>query len=263
MNYFLGIFASTSKYDADAAAFFGRVTNAGGTLSITEQNAINTLVLSLKSNSIWTSMLAIYPMVGSSAAACAQNLKSSSFTGVFSGGWVYASTGVTPNGTNAYMNTNLMPSIYINQNSNHLSYYSRSSIAAGTMGHIGAVDNLSYFHTHIRYTGDIIYNLLTTATVVSVSNNTTLGFFNGNRTNSTNISNFRNGTNLGNVTSPSVAPNILNVYTGALNNTNLGATNFSTNECAFATIGLGLSNTDAANFYTVVQSFQTSLSRQV
>ena len=64
--------------DPDAAAFFARVTAAGGTLSATEQTAVNTLVVTMKADGTWTPMKAIYPMVGASAAACAQNLKSSS-----------------------------------------------------------------------------------------------------------------------------------------------------------------------------------------
>ncbi len=57
--------------DPDAAAFFARVTAAGGTLSATEQTAVNTLVVQMKADGIWTAMKAIYPMVGASAAACA------------------------------------------------------------------------------------------------------------------------------------------------------------------------------------------------
>ena len=103
-----GIIASQiASFDADALAFFSRVTTAGGSLSTTEKSAVNQLVLDLKSYSIWTKMKAIYPMVGASAAACAQNLKSSSFTGTFNGGWTYASSGVTPNGTSGYMDTGL------------------------------------------------------------------------------------------------------------------------------------------------------------
>jgi hypothetical protein len=35
------------------------------------------------------------------------------------------------------------------------------------------------------------------------------------------------------------------------------------NQFAFASIGDGLTNTEAANFYTAVQAYQTTLSRQV
>jgi SPP1 family predicted phage head-tail adaptor len=42
-----------SSVDADAAAFFARVTTAGGTLTTTEQNAVNTLVVQMKADGIW------------------------------------------------------------------------------------------------------------------------------------------------------------------------------------------------------------------
>jgi hypothetical protein len=70
------IISVTTLIDPDAAAFFQRVTDAGGSLSTTEQDAIFTLVADLKADGIWSKMKAIYPMVGASAAACAQNLKS-------------------------------------------------------------------------------------------------------------------------------------------------------------------------------------------
>lgn len=255
---------SAVSYDADAKAFFDRVMAAGGTLSLTEQNAVNQLVIDLKANSLWTSMQAIYPMVGVSAAACAQNLKSSSFTGTFSGGWTFESTGVTGNGSNAYMDTGLNPNATLSQNSSHLSYYSRSNFGATTVGDIGSLSTVptSYFHAHIRYSGDAYYMLLASNVVPTISNNSTLGFFNGNRNSSTNISHFRNGTNLGNATVTSVALNTLNVYINA-HNRNGSPAEYSNKQCAFASIGAGLSDGQASNFYTNIQTFQTSLSRNV
>jgi len=127
-----GIIASQiASFDADAVAFFNRVTTAGGTLSLTEKQAVNQLVLDLKANSLWTSMKAIYPMVGASAAACAQNLKSSSFTGNFNGGWTFASTGITGNGSTGYFDTTFNPNTSITDiNSAHLSIYSRTTTGA-------------------------------------------------------------------------------------------------------------------------------------
>ena len=43
----------------------------------------------------------------------------------------------------------------------------------------------------------------------------------------------------------------------------LGSTGYGNKECAFASVGLGLSDAEAANFYTAVQAFQTTLSRNV
>jgi hypothetical protein len=42
-----------TSVDVDAQAFFDRVTAAGGSLSQTEKNAVNTLTISLKSNGVW------------------------------------------------------------------------------------------------------------------------------------------------------------------------------------------------------------------
>jgi len=260
-----GLIASQiASFDADAAAFFARVTAAGGSLSATEKSATNQLVLDLKANSLWTPMKAIYPMVGASAAACAQNLVSASFTGTFSSGWTFASTGVTGNGTSAYFNTTLVPSTNISsQNSNHLSFYSRSSqIGSATMGEMGSYAGTSYFHSHIRYSGDLYYMLLAAGSVGTVSNNTSLGFFNGSRINSTNVNHLRNGVSLGNPLITSVAMNSYSISIGALNNSGI-ISNYSTKECAFSSIGDGLDATQASNFYTAVQTFQTTLSRQV
>jgi hypothetical protein len=256
--------ASGSNLDPDAVAFFARVTAAGGTLTNNEKTAVNTLTISLKSAGIWTLIKALYPMVGASAAACAQNLISSSFTGTYLGGWSFSSTGITPNGGNSAFNTNLNPNVELLQNSNHLSYYSRTSSGASTSVEIGSQNTStpSYFYTHIYYTGNLIYNLLATSTATPATNTNSLGFFNGNRNSSTIVSNFKNGTNLGNSAMVSVALNSLNVYIGAVNS-NGSPNSFSTKECAFATIGYGLSDALAANFYTAVQAFQTTLSRQV
>jgi hypothetical protein len=153
----------------------------------------------------------------------------------------------------------------LTQNSNHLSYYSRTAVSASATGEIGSVKTivpLQYFHSHLRFTGDIYYMLLAANTTPAVSNNTSQGFFNGSRTNSTSVAHFRNGVNLSNASSTSVALNSLNVFVGALNIDGI-AFNFSTKQTAFASIGDGLTDTEAANLYTRVQAYQTALSRQV
>lgn len=264
MKYLNGIIDSIQRtnYDPDATAFFLRINAAGGNTTLTEKNAVNQLVLDLKANSLWTSMLAIYPMVGSSAASCAQNLKSSSYTGIFSGGWTYASTGITGNGTNSYMDTNFNSKISLIPDSSHISYYSRTSLPANTEGDMGAYGTFpTNFYTHIRYLGDAYYVLLAIEEFQSVSNNTTLGFFNGNR-NTYDVSHFRNGINLGTTIQNSAPLPDLNTYLCAINASEI-AISFNTKQCAFSSIGTGLTDIQSNNFYTVVQSFQTSLSRQV
>jgi hypothetical protein len=252
--------SSGGGFDPDAQAFFDRVTTAGGTLSTTEKNATNQLVLDMKSAGIWTPMKAIYPMVGASAAACAQNLKSSSFTGTFTSGWTFASTGVTPNGTSAYMDTGFVPSVNSSLNNAHLSYYSRTQSTGGDRIDIGSTigSTSEYYLTYHGFGGTYIgmhgaFINLTTLT-------TTTKFFLGSRISSTQVKAYYAGSLWQTITQNSGSLNTNSVYVGGFNST---TKYYSNRECAFASIGDGLTDTQAGNLYTAVQAFQTTLSRQV
>jgi hypothetical protein len=262
-----GRFSMSIFQDADSQAFFARVTAAGGTLSGTEQTAINNLVTSLKANNLWDSMLAIYPMVGASAAACAQNLKSSSYTGTFSGGWTFASTGATPNGTNAYMSMGFVPSTALaSVSSNHLSYYSRTQNFGSNAFDWGTYDGTNEFNITLGHNGysnnKLAVNYAYPSNAINAANNTsTQGFLIGSRTSTTSLKLYYNNTTIGtSATTLASSRPTSQMWLGAENS---GGPNYSPRECAFASIGNGLSDTDANNLYTVVQAFQTSLSRQV
>lgn len=257
-------------FDSDALAFFNRVTAAGGSLTTTEKVATNQLVIDLKGYSIWSKMKAIYPMVGASAAACAQNLKSSSFTGTFTSGWTFASTGVTPNGTSAYMNTGLSPTVTLTNYSGHASVYNRlnggnSGFEIGITNSSGGYNNEFLLATY-RSNESIsaFYDYTNFTAEVRISSSSGKGFFNNSITSQTSQKLYKNGSQIGvntlvNTSTPSNYP----IYLGAVNNQNSGAVEYNSNQYAFASIGDGLTDTEASNFYTAVQAFQTTLSRQV
>jgi hypothetical protein len=189
-----GLIASQiASFDADAVAFFARVTAAGGSLSATEKIATNQLVLDLKANSLWTPMKAIYPMVGASAAACAQNLKSSSFTGTFTSGWTFASTGVTGNGTSAYFNTNLNMLNNLSQNNSHFSVYLRTNAQGGyAAGGVGDFNNNSIL-LYPWLSGNAYFNLFSSGgNNFLTSEGNSLGFRMLNRIISTEVNYFIN-----------------------------------------------------------------------
>ena len=263
-TYYYRVRAVTGS-DSDAMAFVNRVYTASGTLSYNEVNATNQLVLDLKSYSIWTKMKAIYPMVGASAAACAQNLVSSSFTGTFNGGWTYASTGVTPNGTSGYMDTGLVPSVSIaSQDSMHLSYYVNQNvkIKAFQIGVRGANQIDAFIGA--RWDSTTNYNEMNTQTNnLKTETNNVQGFLTLSRIISSEFKYYKSGSLYQTTTMTSIAlPNTYTVWTGTLNLT--GSMLFpDTARNAFASIGDGLTDTEASNFYTAVQAFQTTLSRQV
>jgi hypothetical protein len=258
-----------SAFDADAAAFFARVTAAGGTLTTTEQNAVNTLVIAMKADGTWTKMKAIYPMVGGGqaypAAACAQNLKSSSFTGTFTSGWTFASTGATGNGTSAFLDTglNLLSNYGVAFNNHFSIYYRTDNKIVSKFGAIGVIyyDGMS---SHIVYDNNITYNdNMGRNSLPNASYGTSLGFHLSSLTSTTSQKLFRNNVLKisGNADISAIYPS-RSFYFGALNN-NGTASVFDNRQIAFGSIGDGLTDTEAANFYTAVQAFQTSLNRQV
>ena len=100
-----------SGINPDAQAFI----TAAGITDPTQISAINSLVNGLQADGIWTKMKAIYPFVGGTATTHKYNLKDprdldAAFRLVFNGGWTHSSTGATPNGTNGYADTKLVPS---------------------------------------------------------------------------------------------------------------------------------------------------------
>ena len=258
---YLGTNEVWSAVDPDAQAFFDRVTTAGGSLSTTEQDAILTLVADLKADGIWTKMKAIYPMVGASAAACAQNLKSSSFTGTFNGGVTYSSNGVLSNGTTGYMDTTLVPSSELSLNSTHLSYYSRTN-NSGNYSEMGSNNGASNrLQMTIRF-ANTNYNAVSNGVSQFSYTSNTDAFWITNRISSSQIKTFKNGAVLNTNNINSQALNSLSIPILGTNNGS-GVEQFSTRQCAFASIGDGLTDTEASNFYTAVQAFQTTLSRNV
>jgi hypothetical protein len=245
--------------DADAQAFFDRVTTAGGTLSATEQNAVNTLVIALKADGIWTKMKAIYPMVGASAAACAQNLKSASFTGTFSSGWTFASTGVTPNGTSAYFDTFFIPSVQFTGANASISVYTRTSgsksadFGRGATGAIICYNNLN---------GNVYSWFGDSGFTFNANTNNGLGLFNYQRTSNSNKNVFVNATKVLNAnTNFTNWPNLSIPFGAYLNGNSFSES--SGRQIAFAHLGDTLTDIEAPLFYNSVQAFQTTLSRQV
>lgn len=247
--------------DADAQAF---ITAAGITDS-TQKSAIETLVTDLKGYGIWTKMKAIYPFVGGTATTHKYNLKDpqdtdGAFRLVFYGGWTHSSTGALPNGSNAYANTKYNPNVSGSLNSGHLSYYSRTNSNL-TEVEIGAQSGPGSSLLEIRTSGTT-YSIINSNTYMTYSDANSLGFYKANRTASNVTNAWKNGVKLvdSSLTSSALVNN--EIYLGAFNNGG-NISFYSTKECAFASIGDGLTDTEAGNFYTAVNAFNTTLSRNV
>jgi hypothetical protein len=172
---------------------------------------------------------------------------------------------MTPNGSSTYANTYLSPLTSLSLNSTHISYYSRTNSNA-TEVEIGVQSNNGFNYTIIEIrTSNLTYYLVnsTIAGTQSGADADSRAFYLGNRTAANVINGWRNSTKLLNGTTSSTNGPERNIYLGAMNNSTGVAQFYSTKQCAFASIGDGLTDAEAANFYTAVQAYQTTLGRQV
>jgi hypothetical protein len=255
--------------DPDAQAFI----TAAAITDPTQQAAINTLVVDLKGYSIWTKMNAIYPFVTDKTVEAdiksqmKFNLKDPrdldvAFRLLWNGGGSWTANGYTPNGINGFADTKFIPSINANLNSHSLSYYSRTNSNATEVEIGSSTSTVDYDLLEIRTSGTTYFIINNGAPFTSVSDSNSQGFYLGNRTALNDIDGWKNGVKLINGTSASVARSTVSLTLGALNG---GASRlyYSTKQCSFSSIGDGLTDAEALNFYTAVQAFQTTLGRQV
>lgn len=245
-------------YDADAQAFI----TAASITDTTQKSAVNQLVLDLKSASIWTKMKALYPIVGGVASSHAVNLKTpGTYNLTFATGWNHASTGMTANGA-TYANTNLIPSTTLSLNNTHLSFYSRTNNPSSDIADIGSFGSNNNW-TLIEIYQNLFYNLINQSVSTSNSSMTnSTGMFIGSRTASNILKSYKNSTLLQTFTTSSNEMSNISLTIGAMNRSTT-PDYYSNREYAFVSIGDGLTDAEASSFYTAVQTFQTTLGRQV
>jgi hypothetical protein len=264
--------ASPAPLDPDAVAFL----TAAGITDPTISGSINTLVTDLKLYGLWTKMKAIYPFVGGTATTHKFNLKDPrdldvAFRLVFVGGWTHFTTGTLPNGTNAYADTYFNAVVQsLSLSSVNLSIYQRQDSIAGTSrAKMGSADTdaivngfgLGFFSTGsvevgvVGSTGGAQYS-------PSSSSPASKGLFMINTIGNRNAQHWKNGVKNGLAVGQSGSFSNRNIWVGAMNTNTINPYYFN-REIAFASIGDGLTDTEATNYYTAVQAFQTTLGRQV
>jgi hypothetical protein len=258
----------TLPVDADAQLF---ITNAAIT-DTTQKAAIDKLVVDLKGYGIWSKMKAIYPFIGGTSTQHKYNLKDprdldAAFRLVFNGGWTHSTTGALPNGTNGYADTFYNPFIQKTVDDDaHICVYSRTNSLLPNNVDIGGQGS-SYQILSLRRSdvaGNSYFGINTNASFVVLNADTdTAAMYLGTRTGTT-ITGWRNSTKVGTTVSAAlVRPNLNFILSGYNSNGSILGGWYSNRQQALASIGDGLTDTEAANYYTAVQAFQTTLSRNV
>jgi hypothetical protein len=180
----------------------------------------------------------------------------------------FDSNGAKGNGTNGYGNTNLNDNTVLSLNSTHLSIYSNTnSQDAGADFGVLNTGNTSSFQGFIRQPSPDANIFATkihdnTYTSITVPNST--GYFVFTRTAASARAYYRNGTSLSTNTTGTTSVSKVNadMFLFARNGDGAGtAEAFNSRQQTFATIGLGLTAAQVSTLSTIINTFQTSLSR--
>ena len=261
----IGIIASTAGgYDANAQAFF----TAAGITDTTQKDAVNTMVLSLKSNSLWSKFLAIYPFVGGTSTTHKYNLKSRNYDfPSFGGTWTHNSSGATPS-PNAYADSGINPLtdiLLIPRSDTSVWYY-----GTGNYGNTGPqiAIGLNDFTLLNPYSSDSNLQSRLNSTMSSAKTHFSgyqKGLFGISRLNDSNFKHYTipldtTSTYYRQFNDAVQVPVNLNIYVGAAN-VNSTAQYGTQYTCGLAMIGNGLTDSEAVILNTITTTYQTALGR--
>lgn len=253
-------------FDSAAAAFFA----AANITDTVQRNAVNALVRGMKAAGIWTKMLAVYPAVGGNAVAHAVNLKQpGTFNLSFQGIIYHDANGMLGQGGGGF--TGIRPLTHLPVDSLHLAFYSRNTSGGYGQGHqifIGCADD-DYNHGCYFYARQFSDGWSFRANSSTENNGVTLnrpeyGMTVMSRTNAATARMFNRGDLIVDYTN-------VNYVTGATNavlsvfgiNHYTSFTNVSYHQCAFGSIGTGLTDAEVAQFTVLVDQYQQALGRAV
>jgi hypothetical protein len=181
------------------------------------------------------------------------------------GTWTFTPTGAKPNGTNAYMDTSFVPNVQLTSNqSGSLSFYSGTIGATNSNGcSFGAYDGVSETDIIIKWSdGNAYLNINQTVYNNTFVNADSHGFYVGNRNAVGTQQGWKNGIKVFDITnSPTTKTNKSLVISARNDPSSIGY--YDTKRCQFASMGDGLTDTEALALNTIVQQFQTALNRQV
>ncbi len=269
MGVYIKSRAGTPAFDSDAETF---ITAAGITNDI-QKTAINFLVVYTKIIGVWTKLSALYPFVGGTASSHKWNLKTpldtnAAFRLNFVGGWTHSSLGVQANGTTGYADTFFVPSAHLTANTGMMGAYTTTTTAT-TGSAFGVVDAIyEGYGLVIKFSGDnqcywAVHDNQSQG--VFVNNNTLKGLWSigVNSTNTAQKVIYKDSTLIATTAkSTGVVPTNSMLFSARRVGTSTINSYDNRQYSLFYIANSNLTATEMANFYNVIQAYQTLLNRQ-
>jgi hypothetical protein len=251
----------SSDYDIDARAYFAANTAITSPL---DKKAISDFYGGLKSDGIYTKIKAMYLPIWGSAAACKWNLvnpldSDAAYRATFTTGITYSSSGILFNGTSSYMDTKFVPSSgFTSINASGFSFYQRTNNTdTSCHGCIpSSTNDRFYFAPQSTY-----YQIQGTEGATywnTYANADRKGFYTNSRRANNDRETYKNGaskaTNTANDTGGALSS--INFYIGAANGPFISST-YSANQISFACLDTGLTDSEASNLSSRVNTLMT------
>ena len=252
----------------EANAYLSRVVSAGGTIDSTISAATRTLFTSLVSNNLYDKLYAFYPHIGGVSASHALNAKSTGNTITFNGGWTFSNAGGSdPNGTNGYGQLGgVRSSLYGTQDSSSMGFYSLTNILINDKKDMGSytasnnVENLLLVWNSNVQSPYLKVNAATPTIGANLIADTS-GLYIASRSEATKQFFYRNGAFVLSGTSNSVGTNNIDLFIANQNEDGVPSIHYSTRGHGFTFAGQGFSPSEVSTLSTIINNFQTSLSR--
>jgi hypothetical protein len=231
------------------------------TLSTTEEDAINTLVNTLDTDGNLNGLFGMYLPIWANADANAINLEGTSVYDITWGGSLtHGSNGVVSDGSTGYGNTNLNHQT-IGVTDFSFGFYSGTSTLINGGFELGVNSFGQYTRLDIVSGSNHLFGVQGLALTTPLIDST--GMHIGTRTSATDMRYSKNGTILAtDNTSANPTPPDLDIYLLAHNQNN-GADAFSNLECRTAFISNGMTDTQISNMNTAIQTFLTTLGKNI
>lgn len=245
--------------DAELTAFLA----ATGIEDETQIFAISYLIAQLKENGLWYKMHALYPFVGGTALSHSINLKNpSQYKITWSPtGITHNSNGITGDAVTGYGETHYTISAAYKDNF-HMSTYIRNDVSLGAKCAIGASTDNSYTQLLPYFTPGFFQGSINQNVVSVIANNSSKGFYQAIRPNSSQIRGYKNNNLVINSSVNSSTISNLSLLIGA-RNSSADISYFSDYNMAFVSLGEAFTEEESLKLTSIVQQFQTYLSRNI
>lgn len=244
-------------YDDDSVLYFRQLSPSP---SFAYMRAVDLFIKTLKADGNWDKLDRLWihgAEFQQHATVSVKNPLTAHISEINSPTWT-ANEGYTGDGSSKYLDTNFNPltqSENFEQNNASFGVFCRTNSDAVTV-EMGAGDSATKYADVVLRNSNQIYSNLNDNTITTASNTSSVGFFVIERTNSTTVKVFKNGSEINSSSSASTGIPNFNFFILARNDDNSPAY-LSTKQIALSFVGSG--TIDQLSLFSAIQSLSTSL----